>query len=98
MNTMRLISEIKTSEAARLAKGLIDQWKQRYPVSKFENEFSVVVADHEIYLTTYLQGLTIEIESPSGNTQFLQQALINRLHDLLEQPLDIHWQPVQHAS
>lgn len=89
---MKSNTQIITSEAARIAKRLLNHWKHRFEVSETEDSFSIFMPDATVKLTPQSAVLLVSIDSPLEDLSRLETVVLDHLSRMAQQEFTATWQ------
>ncbi|MEJ2898582.1 DUF2218 domain-containing protein [Acinetobacter sp. NS-4] len=89
---MKSNTQIITSEAARIAKRLLNHWKHRFEVSETEDSFSIFMPDATVKLTPQSAVLLVSIDSPLEDLSKLETVVLDHLSRMAQQEFTATWQ------
>lgn len=89
---MKSNTQIITSEAARIAKRLLNHWKHKFEVSETEEDFSIFMPDATVKLTPQSAVLLVSIDSSLEDLSRLEKVLLDHLSRMAQQEFTAIWQ------
>ncbi|OTG70691.1 hypothetical protein B9T26_13185 [Acinetobacter sp. ANC 4169] len=89
---MKSNTQIITSEAARIAKRLLNHWKHKFEVSETEEDFSIFLPDATVKLTPQSAVLLVSIDSPLEDLSRLEKVVLDHLSRMAQQEFTAIWQ------
>ena len=89
---MKSNTQIITSEAARIAKRLLNHWKHKFEVSETEEDFSIFMPDATVKLTPQSTLLLVSIDSSLEDLSRLEKVVLDHLSRMAQQEFTATWQ------
>jgi uncharacterized protein len=89
---MKSNTQIITSEAARIAKRLLNHWKHKFEVSETEEDFSIFMPDATVKLTPQSTLLWVSIDSSLEDLSRLEKVVLDHLSRMAQQEFTATWQ------
>ncbi|TCB65125.1 DUF2218 domain-containing protein [Acinetobacter sp. ANC 4216] len=89
---MKSNTQIITSEAARIAKRLLNHWKHKFEVSETEEDFSIFMPDATVKLTPQSAVLLVSIDSSLEDLSRLEKVVLDHLSRMAQQEFTAIWQ------
>ncbi len=89
---MKSNTQIITSEAARIAKRLLNHWKHKFEVSETEEDFSIFMPDATVKLTPQSAVLLVSIDSSLEDLSRLEKVVLDHLSRMAQQQFTVIWQ------
>ena len=84
-------TEIKTTEAKRIGKRLLNHWKHKFEVEETENYFKIFMPTATVTLTPQPAHLSVLIENQQEDVQRLEQVVIDHLNRMAQQEFVVTW-------
>jgi len=78
-------TQIITSEAARIAKRLLNHWKHKFEVSETEEDFNIFMPDATVKLTPQSTLLLVSIDSSLEDLSRLEKVVLDHLSRMAQQ-------------
>ncbi|WP_313033496.1 DUF2218 domain-containing protein [Acinetobacter sp.] len=82
---MKSNTQIITSEAARIAKRLLNHWKHKFEVSETEEDFNIFMPDATVKLTPQSTLLLVSIDSSLEDLSRLEKVVLDHLSRMAQQ-------------
>jgi len=82
---MKSNTQIITSEAARIAKRLLNHWKHKFEVSETEEDFSIFMPDATVKLIPQSTLLLVSIDSSLEDLSRLEKVVLDHLSRMAQQ-------------
>ena len=89
---MKSNTTINTSEAARIAKRLLNHWKHKFEVSEVAEKLSIFMPDATVNLTPKSDILWVSIESTLTDLSHLEKVVLDHLNRMAQQEFSVTWQ------
>ena len=89
---MKSNTTINTSEAARIAKRLLNHWKHKFEVSETAEKLSIFMPDATVNLTPKSDILWGSIESTLTDLSHLEKVVLDHLNRMAQQEFIVAWQ------
>lgn len=89
---MKSNTTINTSEAARIAKRLLNHWKHKFEVSETAEKLSIFMPDATVNLTPQSDALLVSIESTLTDLSHLERVVLDHLNRMAQQEFSVTWQ------
>ncbi len=89
---MKSNTQIITSEAARIAKRLLNHWKHKFEVSETEEDFNIFMPDATVKLTPQSAVLLVSIDSSLEDLSRLEKVVLDHLSRMAQQQFTVIWQ------
>lgn len=89
---MKSNTTINTSEAARIAKRLLNHWKHKFEVSETAEKLSIFMPDATVNLTPKSDILWVSIESTLTDLSHLEKVVLDHLNRMAQQEFSVTWQ------
>lgn len=89
---MKSNTTINTSEAARIAKRLLNHWKHKFKVSETAEKLSIFMPDATVNLTPKSDILWVSIESTLTDLSHLERVVLDHLNRMAQQEFSVTWQ------
>ncbi|MGE8558189.1 MAG: DUF2218 domain-containing protein [Acinetobacter sp.] len=89
---MKSNTQIITSEAARIAKRLLNHWKHKFEVSETEDSFSIFMPDATVKLIPQSTLLLVSIDSSLEDLSRLEKVVLDHLSRMAQQEFTATWQ------
>ncbi|MGC3820501.1 DUF2218 domain-containing protein [Acinetobacter sp. G11] len=89
---MKSNTQIITSEAARIAKRLLNHWKHKFEVSETEGSFSIFMPDATVKLMPQSAVLLVSIDSSLEDSSRLEKVVLDHLSRMAQQEFTAIWQ------
>ena len=89
---MKSNTTINTSEAARIAKRLLNHWKHKFGVSETAEKLSIFMPDATVNLTPQSDALLVSIESTLTDLSHLERVVLDHLNRMAQQEFIVTWQ------
>ena len=89
---MKSNTTINTSEAARIAKRLLNHWKHKFEVSETAEKLSIFMPDATVNLTPQSDALLVSIESTLTDLSHLERVVLDHLNRIALQEFIVPWQ------
>ena len=89
---MKSNTTINTSEAARIAKRLLNHWKHKFEVSEAAEKLSIFMPDATVNLTPQSDALLVSIESTLTDLSHLERVVLDHLNRMAQQEFSVTWQ------
>lgn len=89
---MKSNTQIITSEAARIAKRLLNHWKHKFEVSETEDSFSIFMPDATVKLMPQSAVLLVSIDSSLDDLSRLEKVVLDHLSRMAQQEFTATWQ------
>lgn len=89
---MKSNTTINTSEAARIAKRLLNHWKHKFEVSETAEKLSIFMPDATVNLTPKSDILWVSIESTLIDLSHLERVVLDHLNRMAQQEFSVTWQ------
>ncbi|MBE9401567.1 MAG: DUF2218 domain-containing protein [Acinetobacter sp.] len=89
---MKSNTTINTSEAARIAKRLLNHWKHKFEVSETAEKLSIFMPDATVNLTPKSDILWVSIESTLTDLSHLERVVLDHLNRMAQQEFSVTWQ------
>ena len=89
---MKSNTTINTSEAARIAKRLLNHWKHKFEVSEAAEKLSIFMPDATVNLTPQSDALLVSIESTLTDLSHLERVVLDHLNRMAKQEFSVTWQ------
>ncbi len=89
---MKSNTTINTSEAARIAKRLLNHWKHKFEVSETTEKLSIFMPDATVNLTPKSDILWVSIESTLTDLSHLERVVLDHLNRMAQQEFSVTWQ------
>ena len=89
---MKSNTQIITSEAARIAKRLLNHWKHKFEVSETEDSFSIFMPDATVKLMPQSTLLLVSIDSSLDDLSRLEKVVLDHLSRMAQQEFTATWQ------
>ncbi|RZJ23048.1 MULTISPECIES: DUF2218 domain-containing protein [unclassified Acinetobacter] len=89
---MKSNTQIITSEAARIAKRLLNHWKHKFEVSETEEDFSIFMPDATVKLIPQSTLLLVSIDSSLEDLSRLEKVVLDHLSRMAQQEFTATWQ------
>ena len=89
---MKSNTTINTSEAARIAKRLLNHWKHKFEVSETAEKLSIFMPDATVNLTPKSDILWVSIESTLTDLSHLERVVLDHLNLMAQQDFIVTWQ------
>ena len=89
---MKSNTTINTSEAARIAKRLLNHWKHKFEVSETVEKLSIFMPDATVNLTPKSDILWVSIESTLTDLSHLERVVLDHLNRMAQQEFSVTWQ------
>lgn len=89
---MKSNTEIHTTDAARIAKRLLNHWKHKFEVAETEGHFSIFMPDATVKLIPQSEVLQVSIDSPLEDLSRLEKVVLDHLSRMAQQEFTATWQ------
>ena len=89
---MKSNTTINTSEAARIAKRLLNHWKHKFEVSEAAEKLSIFMPDATVNLIPKSDILWVSIESTLTDLSHLEKVVLDHLNRMAQQEFSVTWQ------
>ena len=89
---MKSNTTINTSEAARIAKRLLNHWKHKFEVSETAEKLSIFMPDATVNLIPKSDILWVSIESTLTDLSHLEKVVLDHLNRMAQQEFSVTWQ------
>ena len=89
---MKSNTEITTTDAARIAKRLLNHWKHKFEVAETEGNFSIFMPDATVKLIPQPEVLQVAIDSPLEDLSRLEKVVLDHLSRMAQQEFTATWQ------
>ena len=89
---MKSNTTINTSEAARIAKRLLNHWKHKFEVSETAEKLIIFMPDATVNLTPKSDILWVSIESTLTDLSHLERVVLDHLNRMAQQEFSVTWQ------
>jgi len=88
---MKSTTQINKTEAARIAKRLLNHWKHKFEVSETEHDFSIFMPDATVILIPESDVLRVSIESQLNDLSHLEKVVLDHLNRMAQQEFTALW-------
>ena len=89
---MKSNTAITTSEAARIAKRLLNHWKHKFEVAETDGNFSIFMPDATVKLIPQSEALLVSIDSSLEDVSTLEKVVLDHLSRMAQQEFTVTWQ------
>ena len=89
---MKSNTKITTSEAARIAKRLLNHWKHKFEVAETDSNFSIFMPDATVKLMPQSEALLVSIDSSLEDVSTLEKVVLDHLSRMAQQEFTATWQ------
>ncbi|NNH78035.1 DUF2218 domain-containing protein [Acinetobacter sp. ANC 5380] len=89
---MKSNTKITTSEAARIAKRLLNHWKHKFEVAETDGNFSIFILDATVKLMPQSEALLVSIDSSLEDVSTLEKVVLDHLSRMTQQEFTATWQ------
>lgn len=89
---MKSNTKITTSEAARIAKRLLNHWKHKFEVAETDGDFSIFMPDATVKLIPQSEALLVSIDSSLEDLSTLEKVVLDHLNRMAQQEFTATWQ------
>ena len=89
---MKSNTKITTSEAARIAKRLLNHWKHKFEVAETDGNFSIFILDATVKLIPQSEALLVSIDSSLEDVSTLEKVVLDHLSRMTQQEFTATWQ------
>lgn len=89
---MKSNTAITTSEAARIAKRLLNHWKHKFDVAETDGDLSIFMPDATVKLMPQPEALLVSIDSPREDLSTLEKVVLDHLSRMAQQEFTATWQ------
>lgn len=88
---MKINTKLTTSEAARIAKRLLNHWKHKFEVAETEGDFSIFMPDATVKLMPQSEALLVSIDSSLEDLSTLEKVVLDHLSHMAQQEFTATW-------
>lgn len=90
---MKSYAEITTTQAARIAKRLVNHWKHKFAVDEAATQWCIHLPAAQVTLVPHEQHLTVEIDyqNAEANPDQLEHVVLDHLERMGQSPIEAHW-------
>lgn len=88
---MKSTTQINTTEAARIAKRLLNHWKHKFEVAETERDFSIFMPDATVTLIPESDMLRVSIDSQLDDLSQLEKVVLDHLNRMAQQEFTVLW-------
>ncbi|NNH37888.1 DUF2218 domain-containing protein [Acinetobacter terrae] len=89
---MKSNTKVTTSEAARIAKRLLNHWKYKFDVAETDGDFSIFMPDATVKLMPQSEALLVSIDSSLEDVSTLEKVVLDHLSRMAQQEFTATWQ------
>ena len=89
---MQTITQIQTTDGARISKRLLNHWKHKFEVSQSDTHLQIFMPEYTITLTPHADVLDVLIESQQSDLSHIQNVVLNHLNRMAHQEFTATWQ------
>lgn len=88
---MQSSTAIRTPEARRIAKRLLNHWKHKFEVAESEQDFKIFMPTATVTLTPFEQHLDVLISSENEDDIRLEGVVLDHLNRMAQKEFQADW-------
>lgn len=88
---MKSTADIVTTDAARIAKRLVNHWKHKFDIEQTETTFSIIMPEARVLLSPQAEHLHVSIDAHEEKISQLEPVVLDHLIRMGQQPLTAIW-------
>ena len=92
---MKSTADIVTTDAARIAKRLVNHWKHKFEIEQEPSSFTIIMPEARVQLGPQAEHLHVSIEASEEKLSHLEHVVLDHLIRMGQTPLTATWTQVQ---
>ena len=91
---MKSTADIVTTDAARIAKRLVNHWKHKFDIEQEPTTFGIIMPEARVLLSPQAEHLHVSIEASEEKLSHLEHVVLDHLIRMGQTPLTATWTQV----
>ena len=88
---MKSTADIVTTDAARIAKRLVNHWKHKFEIEQEPSSFTIIMPEARVRLSPQTEHLHVSIEASEEKLSHLEHVVLDHLIRMGQVPLTATW-------
>ena len=88
---MKSTADIVTTDAARIAKRLVNHWKHKFEIEQEPSSFTIIMPEARVLLNPQAEHLYVSIEASGDKLSHLEHVVLDHLIRMGQVPLTATW-------
>ncbi|AXF43502.1 DUF2218 domain-containing protein [Acinetobacter johnsonii] len=88
---MKSTADIVTTDAARIAKRLVNHWKHKFEIEQESSSFTIIMPEARVLLNPQAEHLHVSIEASEEKLGHLEHVVLDHLIRMGQVPLTATW-------
>jgi len=91
---MKSTADIVTTDAARIAKRLVNHWKHKFEIEQETSSFTIIMPEARVQLAPQAEHLHVSIKASEEKLSHLEHIVLDHLIRMGQTPLTASWTQV----